>query len=209
MAIDACLGGGNCRVCGLVYRRVTIAAIHFQVADMDFVTKRNRLFRRVAHIGCTRRSAIRENYRGVDCPSNGQYCHKRNESVHPIGEMESRWIGHCPGKLKGAARQTVQFRTPVCEHFLHRYIRLQNPINRRDKWSHHLPNKPQRIAISYCDKLSHGRLGHIHQRAFPLRSMHWNDVDKLRSTFLQFALQRTPGDVKNFGGMGHVATAVC
>lgn len=58
MAVHACSRGGDVCLCRLFDLRMTVTAVHSQIASVDFVAEKNRLFRSIADVGVGWRSVI-------------------------------------------------------------------------------------------------------------------------------------------------------
>lgn len=89
MAVDARLRCWNRGVGRFVDGIVTVAAIHFELARMESVTKGNGLLRSIARVEGNRASRAEEQHAGVSPTPCDQHAEQSQELIGPPWEQES------------------------------------------------------------------------------------------------------------------------
>ena len=83
VAVPACVAAGHIRVAGHIHERMAVAAIHPELIDVDFVGKRNRLARLIAHRERLRRRIISECQSHARCGSASADSDFKGQEIGP------------------------------------------------------------------------------------------------------------------------------
>lgn len=89
MAVDASGSGRNASVGRLFHRRVAVATIHFQLARVNLVAKRDRLNGLIPHIERLGIRGAHENGTGVCAAAKDHNTQNQQKLVYPSGEQKT------------------------------------------------------------------------------------------------------------------------